>query len=151
MEELREDVIERMLIKGELKFIDEVRVNFSKQADEIVEKAKKGVKLKYIDYFILTTTDQDKIDKAIIFEDLKERIATGRATHKDVDFLINTLGNVGKFDQTMRKAFYRRVDESNLQYAQTHKDEFTEEEIQERIKKVKEHQSMEEILKDNLL
>ena len=151
MEELREDVIERMLIKSELKFIDEIRVNFSKQADEIVEKAKKGVKLKHIDYFILITTDQNKIDKAITFEDLKERIATGRATYQDVDFLINTLGNVGKFDQAMRKSFYRRVDESNLQYAQTHKEEFTEEEIQERIKKVEEHQSMEEILKENLL
>lgn len=151
MEELREDAVQRMLIKSEVKYMQEIRENFSKQADEIIEKVKRGEKATNLDYFILITTDQKKIDQAIKFDGVKERISKGRIEYSDIDFLINQLGNVGEFNQALRKAFYKRADEVNLTYAQTHPEEFTDEEIQERINKVDEYASMKEIIEENLL
>ena len=151
MKELREDAIEKARIMAEVKFMQANRKNFSKQADEVIEKIKRGEKSRDSDYFILLHTDQKKIDEAIELDNIKERIEKGAIQYKDIDFLLDTLGDVGEFDQALRKAFYRRADEVNLHYAQAHTEEFTDEEIQERIKKVEEHQSMKEIIKENLL
>ncbi len=148
MKELREDAIEKACIMAEVKFMQENRRNFSKQADEVIEKIKRGEKSRDSDYFILLHTDQKKIDEAVELDNIKERYEKGKIEHKDIDFLINTLGNVGEFDLALRKAFYRRADEINLNYALTHKDEFAKEEIQERIKKVEEHASMKEIIEE---
>ncbi len=151
MKEFKEDVIERLRIKAEINYIQSIRTNFSKQADEVFERIKKGEKPTSLDYFILMETDQKRIDQMIKFEGVKERMAKGRIEHNDIDFLIDQLGNVGEFDQAFRKAFYRRADEINLHYAQAHTEEFTDEEIQERIKKVEDHKSMKEIIEENLL
>ena len=150
MKDLREDAIEKACIMAEVRFMQENRKNYSKQADDVIERIKRGEKSRDSDYFILLHTDQNKIDEAVELDNIKERIEKGKIEHKDIDFLINTLGNVGEFDQALRKAFYRRADEINLNYAQTHKEEFTEQEIQERIKKVEEHLLMKEIIEQNL-
>ena len=151
MEELKEDVIEKLRIRSELNYIKTIRTNFSKQADEIVEKIKNGCLPTSLDYFILVTTDQKKIDQAIKFDSIRDKIAKGRIQHEDIDFLVASLGNVGEFKDSLIKSFYKRADENNLIYAQAHKEEFTEEEIQERIKKAQEHQLLEDILEENLL
>ncbi len=137
MKELREDAIEKACIMAEVKFMQENRRNFSKQADDVIEKIKRGEKSRDSDYFILLHTDQKKIDEAVELDSIKERIKKGEIEHKDIDFLINTLGNVGEFNQALRKAFYRKADEINLHYAQAHTEEFTDEEIQARIKRLK--------------
>ena len=66
MKELREDAIEKLRIETELNFIKTFRTNFSKQADEVVERIKNGKKPTDVDYFILQTTDQNKIERIII-------------------------------------------------------------------------------------
>ena len=151
MKEVKEDAIQKACIMAEVRFMQENRRNFSKQADEVIEKIKRGEKSRDSDYFILLHTDQKKIDEAIELDNIKDRISKGKIKHEDVDFLIKTLGNVGEFDKALHLAMYRRADEVNLIYAQTHPEEFTDEEIQERINKVEEHASMKEIIEENLL
>ena len=150
MKELKPDAIERTAIMAEVKFMQENRINFSKQADEVIEKIKRGEKSTDSDYFILLHTDQKKIDEAIELDAIKNRIAKGQIQHKDIDFLVDLLGNTKEFDKALRKAFYRRADQMNLHYAQTHPDEFTDEEIQEKAEKLQAHQSLKEILEENL-
>lgn len=151
MEELSEDVIEKIRIKAEVAYLDSIRVNFSQQAEDVYQRIKSGQKPTNLDYFILTTTDQKKIDQAIKFEKVKEKIAKGRIEYKDIDFLIGNLGDVGKFSSVMVESFYTVADNLNLKYAQEHPEEFTNEEIQERIKKVEERRSLNDVLKDDLL
>ena len=151
MKELKEDAIEKAYIMAEVKFMQETRKNFSKQADEVIEKFKRGEKLRDSDYFILMSTDQNKINEAIELDNIKERIEKGNIQHKDIDFLIDNLGSTKELDQALRQAFYRRADEVNLYYAQSHTEEFTDEEIQERMRIVEEHKSIKEIIEENLL
>ena len=151
MTEVDEEEIKKAFIEAEVKLMQENRINFSKQADDVIERIKKGEKPRDSDYFILFNTDQKKINEAIELDEIKERIKKGKIEYSDVDFLISTLGGVGEFDLALRKAFYKRADEMNLNYALNHKDKFTDEEIQERRKKVEEHQTLTEIIEENLL
>ena len=151
MKELRQDAIEKTAIMAEVKFMQENRINFSKQADEVIEKIKRGEKSTDSDYFILLHTDQKKIDEAVELDAIKNRIAKGQIQHKDIDFLVDLLGDTKEFDKALRKAFYIRADQRNLHYAQTHPDEFSEEEIEEKAKKLQSHKSMKEIIEENLI
>ena len=150
MEELKPDVIEKLRIESEIKFINGIRTNFSKQADDVFENIKNGKKSTKMDYFILTTTNQKQIDEALKFDSIKQNIGSGKISYEDIDFLINNLGDVKEFDKALRKAFYRKADEINLHYAKTHPDEFTKEEIQEKAEKLQAHQPLNEILEENL-
>ena len=151
MAELREDIIERIRIKSELAFIKEIRVNYSKQADDVVSKIKKGAKPTSADYFILQTTDQDKIDNFLKFETIREKISKGRIEYQDIDFLVGSLGDIGEFDKALKQAFYKKIDEQNLNYANEHPDEFSNDEIEEMKRKLESHKTMKEIVEENLM
>ena len=142
--------IERAAIEAEVKFMQECRINFSKQADEVIEKIKRGEKSTDADYFILLHTDQDKIDEAIELQSIKDRMAKGRITHEDVDFLVNMLGDVGEIDKALRNALYIKGDQINYTYAQSHPEEFTQDEINEMQQKVIKSKTIKESIKDDL-
>ncbi len=151
MKELSKDAIEKAAINAEVKLMQECRRNFSKQADEVIEKIKRGEKSNDADYFILLNTDQKKIDEAIRLQDIKDRIAKGRIRHEDIDFLVNLLGNVGEFDKALRNAFYIRGDQMNLMYAQQNPDEFTPEEIEQMKQKLREGRTIKQVLEEDLV
>ena len=131
------------------KYLLGIRTNFSKQADEVIKKVLNGEQIRNSDIFILTETDQERIDEAIMLDDIQDRQNSGRLTHSDIDFLIKTLGNVGEFDKTLKQAFYRKADEINLTYAINHQDEFTKEEIFKMQQKLLNSQPISEILNEN--
>ncbi len=136
MEEMEVSQIEKINRIANVKFYESIRKNHSAQADEVIKKIKNGETTRESDYITLLTDDQKTIDSAIMFDDIQERIAHGRVTHEDIDYLLDMMGDIGELDQVMRKAFYAKADEINFTYAISHQDEFTEEELVELRKKV---------------
>jgi len=132
------------------KYLQKIRTNFSKQADEVIKKVLNGKQLRDSDIFILTETDQERIDEAIMLDDIKDRQNSGKISYQDIDFLIKTLGNVGEFDKTLKQAFYRKADEINFTYAINHQDEFTKEEIFNMQQKLLNSKPISQILDENM-
>ena len=150
VKELSENAISNAAIFAEVKFMQENRVNFSAQADEVIEKVKRGEKSNEADYFILLHTNQEKIDEAVQLQDVKDRMAKGRLRHDDIDFLITTMGGVGEFDTALKNAFYIKVDQMNLAYAQEHPDEFEQFEINEMNRRVVNNKSVYDSLQEDI-
>lgn len=146
---ITQETINKIAIEAEIRFLQKNRKNFSAQADAVIDKLKKQGTLRDSDYFIMFNTDEKQIAQAIELDYIKDRMGNGRLRHKDIDFLINTLGDVGEFDSALRKSFYQKADEINLAYAQTHPEEFTEQEIRNLTKQVG-NKSVQNIIKEEL-
>lgn len=142
-------LMDKIQIAAELNFVKINRVNFSKQADEIVEKIKKGIRPTSTEYFILLNTNQEQIDQLIKYDEIVSRMESGRMTYKDVDFLLGMIGPVGELEKPLKNTLYKKLDQVNLGYARENKDEFSEKEIKALEKKCK-NSTVEETLKEEL-
>ena len=145
----KETLMDKIQIAADLNFVKINRVNFSKQADEIVEKIKKGVRPTSTDYFILLNTNQEQIDQLVKYDEIVRRMESGKMTYKDVDFLLSMIGPVGELEKPLKNALYKKLDQVNLDYAKENKDEFSEKEMKALEKKCK-NSTIEESLKQEL-
>ena len=145
-----EEQIKQSGINALVKYLESIRVNFSEQSEQVINKIKNGGSLTDADIYILTNTDQEKINNAVHLEDINQRMQKGRTTKEDVDFLINyVLGDISDIDLPLRQGLYQNVINRNYHYALNHKDEFSEEEFN-RLEELSKQATVQEVIKNSL-
>lgn len=93
-------------IKQEYELFANNRINFTKEADDLLEKIKNGGELSDRDAFILNCDDPQIISEYSKFDDIKNRIQDNNAvTLDDFNFLCETM----KLDSHKKKAFRNRI------------------------------------------
>lgn len=93
------------------------RINFSPEANAIMEKIAEGIEPTKLEVFILTCNEPEKIELYRTFYGIQERISeNGKIDNRDFDFLIETLNiNDLELENMLRELFSQRglIDSDN--------------------------------------
>lgn len=93
-------------IKQEYELFANNRINFTKEADDLLEKIKNGGELSNKEAFILNCDDPQIISEYSKFDDIKKQIKEDNAiTLNDFNFLCEAM----KLDSHTKKAFRDRI------------------------------------------
>lgn len=104
-----EEELRKAIIKANIETYSKMRVNFSKEADRVMEKIANGEEVTRLDVFILTCTEQEKINQYRTFYELNERIKNGKIKETDFHFLVKTLEINDPFlENLLVTAFYQK-------------------------------------------
>lgn len=84
MDKINLEEIRRAQIKLKYDYYLKNRVNFSKQADDILEKVKQGLEINDKEVFILFCDDINQINKYSYIYDIKQKVKNNELTEEDL-------------------------------------------------------------------
>lgn len=84
------------------------RKNFSKEADDILEKIKTGHLPDKIEVFTLMCDEPEKVEKYMQMEQLKDRMKMGVISEEDFEYLIGVIGLDFETQNLLRQQFIEK-------------------------------------------